>query len=386
MKLEFNLNHPIPLLILSDGPDAKSGLARIGHDLAWLLSGMPEFKVGYLGRLAFGNANYPWAQYSFSAKDQWGEELIERAWDDLSQGRKGIILTIWDASRLLWFANPDGTEGKLRKFLESGKFERWGYFMQDSAGPNPSQLPLTATEVFSRYDRVLLASKWAYELTTKTIGLPDVDWIPHGINTSVFKPQDRAYARSGWGIGAADKIIGCVMANQQRKHWSTVFEAVAQMPSKPWLWVHTDSLVRHWNLNALAVEYGIGDRILHDGRELSDFDLSLRYSACDATVLISGGEGFGYPVAESLACGVPVVTGSYGASAELVPVSIKPVYSQVETIHNVRRAYYSSEMAEMMLEHLLNQEQQSVSGLADHLEWKKLGVVWKKWFKAGVAK
>ena len=52
-------NAPIPLLFVGDG-ESLTGLSRIGHDLAWLTSSMPEFKVGYLGRQSIGSSRRPW--------------------------------------------------------------------------------------------------------------------------------------------------------------------------------------------------------------------------------------------------------------------------------------------------------------------------------------
>lgn len=379
----FNLNHAIPILILGDGPDQKTGLGRIGHDLAWVLSSMPEFKVGYLGRMAFGRAKYPWTQYSFGLNEQWGEHRLQEAWEDLSQGVNGIVFTVWDASRLLWLSNPSGMPNEA--FLRSGAFEKWGYFMQDSAGVRPDILPLEAAEVMRGFDRVLLASKWAYVLTVKSLdGERDIDWIPHGINREIFKPMDRLYARSGWGVGERDIVIGCVMANQQRKHWPTVFEAVARIPEAR-LWVHTDRWVNYWNLNALAIEYGVADRVIAEDRQLSDTELAMRYSACDATVMISGGEGFCYPVAESLSCGTPVVTGSYGAQFELASQGVPPIFTQLDTMHNVRRAYYDPVMVSRALKQAVQtRDPESAQAQVEHLSWLKLTAVWKKWFRRGI--
>ncbi len=183
----FNLNHPVPFLFLGDAADSHTGLGRIGHDLAWLVSSMPEFKVGYLGRQGFGRARFPWAQYNFSERDQWGEELIEQAWNDLAEDKKGIIFTCWDASRLLWFV--DGKDS----FLQSNRFERWAYCMADGTGPLASQLPQEQAHVLSRYQRVLMASKWAYGLAGNTG--PDLDWLPHPINRTIFKPVPRTGLR-----------------------------------------------------------------------------------------------------------------------------------------------------------------------------------------------
>jgi len=50
-----------------------------------------------------------------------GRGRIEEAWDDLSQGKSGIIFTIWDSHRLLWFADPVGMDGRLSRFLRSDR-------------------------------------------------------------------------------------------------------------------------------------------------------------------------------------------------------------------------------------------------------------------------
>lgn len=379
-KPKFNLNHPIPLLFLGDAADSHTGLGRIGHDLAWLCSSMPEFKVGYLGRQGFGRSRFPWAQYNFGESEQWGEDRVEQAWTDLAGDSKGIIFTIWDASRLLWFVDHKSP------FLQSDRFERWGYFMADGTGVIASQLPQEQAHVISQYKRALLASKWAQGFARDL----EVDWMPHPINRQVFKPIPRMYARSGWGVSDADIVIGCVMTNQARKHWPTVFESLAHLGamtnSGPRLWVHTDLLLHYWDIQALAVEYGIGAQIICENRPLSDSELAMRYSACDATMVISGGEGFCYPVAESLSCGVPVITGSYGAQAELTRWLVEPIATIIDTSHNVRRAVYEAcDVADTLLKVLLERpSREDCEGLVTHLNMRELGIQWKKWLKRGL--
>ncbi len=389
--MRFDTTKPIPILLLSDGPDALTGLARICHDLARLLSSMPEFKVGVLGRNSMGRSNYPWANYSFGIQDGWGQNHLAKAWSDLSRGERGIVLTVWDATRLMWFADPvqSGLDKANQEALgDNRSFERWGYFMQDCDGVIPHRLPAEAAHVMAQYDRVLLASKWAHEITRNSLQNKDLDWMPHGINLNTFKPHDRLYARSFWRMGD-EKLIGCVMSNQERKHWPTVFEAVARMKSKPRLWVKTDRLVHYWNLQALAIEYGLVDQIILEDYDLTDTEMAIRYSACDATVLISGGEGFCYPVAESLACGTPVITGCYGAQAELAPWTVPLQGYRIETIHNVRRAYYEAASVTIMLDWALAQDRddtaQQSTQLVQHLDWINLGHCWHKWIRKGLS-
>jgi glycosyltransferase involved in cell wall biosynthesis len=396
----FDLSKSVPILILGDAPDGLSGLARIGHDVAWLLSALPEFQVGYLGRMGVGRSCFPWVSYSFPASAQWGEDYIQDAFQDLAQGRRGIILTIWDATRLLWFADPMGMPDKLQAFLSSGAAERWGLFMQDSEGVKRHQLPMTAAHVMSKYDRVLLASKWAYNVTRNTLpDHPDLDWLPHILNTKRFSPVDREFGRSQWQLGEKEILIGCAMANQERKHWAMVFEAISMMrgttAGKPKIWCHTDTAMPvpgrgYWNLAALAHEYGLGDRAIIDSRPLSDKEMAMNYSACDATVLISGGEGFGYTIAESLSCGVPCLTGSYGAGAEITTHSIPPVGFRIETQHNVRRALYKASDIAEGLEQIIDVRKQGswpeeqCRGFVEHLAGDKLGVLYHRWLRRGL--
>jgi len=389
----FDLTRPVPILLLSDGPDQKTGLGRICHDLARLLSTMPEFKVGVLGRNSMGRTNYPWTNYSFGVQDGWGQSHLLQAWSDLSRGQRGIVLTVWDATRLVWFTHPEtsGLPDRDQRFLgEERGFERWGYFMQDCDGIVPHRLPQESQCVMAAYDRVLTASRWAWEIVRNSLApAVDLDWMPHGINLATFQPRDRMAIRSAWGIGEDETLIGCCMANQDRKHWATVMEAVASMSGRPRLWIKTDRLLHYWNLQALAIEYGLVDRIVLDDRDLTDADLAWRYSACDATVMVSGGEGFCYPVAESLACGVPAVSGAYGAQTDLTLWTFPVSGWKIETIHNVRRAYYDPLNVGKLLEVVVREQRQAnkaaeCRGLVEHLGWERLAYPWKRWIRKGL--
>ena len=380
--MKFDYTQSIPLLILGDAPESKTGLGRIGQDLAWLFSSMPEFRVGYLGRGGVGRSKYPWVSYSYPEHTgQWGERYLQTAWEDLSRGKRGVIFTVWDATRLLWFSQPVGLPRYMQEFLEGGNFERWGYFMQDGAGVGGG-LPCSSLASMSGYGRVLLASKWACEMARRSN--LECDWLPHGVNLGVFKPLDRVFGRSAWNVPEDAQVVGCCMTNQERKHWSTVMEAISLLP-KVRLWAHTDRLMGYWNLTALVDEFGLADRAILDERDFSDAEMAMRYSACDATLVVSGGEGFCYPAAESLACGAPVVSGEYGAQAELIDsrLRVPAAYSRLETAHNVGRSYYRpADVAEALSKALAGET--PTRALVEHLDWSKIGVQWKRWAREGI--
>jgi glycosyltransferase involved in cell wall biosynthesis len=386
-----------PILLLSDAPEQFTGLARIGRDLASLLSTMPQFRVGYLGRGGSGSRRFPWTQYSFPEDHQWGEEHLERVWDDFSEGENGIVMSLWDASRMLWFAGEGrGLPVKMQRFLGAGRnFKKWGYFPVDATGPDGASLGIEMATAVAGYDKVLAASEWGASILRNS-GRNDADWMPHGIFSGIFMPAADPRPLLGWK--SDDIIVGCVMTNQARKDWPVAFECIATLKQKYGnklkLWVHTDVMIRHWNLYALASDYGIAE-CLDVTLELSDEQMVLRYSASDCTILPSGGEGFGFPIAESLMCGTACVVTGYAAGQEIVHEAcrIAPAAYRVDTSHNVRRAVLSGAAFAAAAHGEIEAKRldpfgrsQDLRSSVRHLGWENLKGPWSRWLLEGLGK
>jgi glycosyltransferase involved in cell wall biosynthesis len=69
--------------------------------------------------------------------------------------------------------------------------------------------------------------------------------------------------------------------------------------------------------SGLVKEYGLEDMVTFTGR-VSDEELVRRYSASEVAVVPSLYEGFGFPAAEAMSCGVPVISTTAGALPEVV--------------------------------------------------------------------
>jgi len=67
----------------------------------------------------------------------------------------------------------------------------------------------------------------------------------------------------------------------------------------------------------LVRDYGLEDVVTFTGR-ISPEDLVRRYSASEVAVVPSLYEGFGFPAAEAMSCGVPVISTTAGALPEVV--------------------------------------------------------------------
>jgi glycosyltransferase involved in cell wall biosynthesis len=159
----------------------------------------------------------------------------------------------------------------------------------------------------------------------------------HGVSID-FAPMsaDERDAKR-YAVGWNDKfVIMCVAQNVERKQWGRLFEAVSILSKKykdVILYAHTVPFNNYYlgghNLPRLAVEMGISDRVFfpqdhkrhNDAIELRGVDkpgLIDLYNMADVFVLPSQVEGFGLPLAEAMACGLPVMHTNYGAGAEVI--------------------------------------------------------------------
>lgn len=383
-----------PLLIVGDNPALSGGLSRICRDLATLCCTMPQFRVAVLGRGIGNRRKFPFLLYDYPESGQWGEDYIQQVWEDFACNDYGIILTTDDPSRRHWFANPVGLPIDLACFLgESRTFQKWGYFPIDSTGPNPERLSLAARDCLSRYDRVLTASEWGCNLVRA--GGTEANWLPHGIFTKTFRVRPRQ-DRELLDWGQHHIVVGSVMANQARKDYPNLFDIILRLKEEYGTlfraWLHTDRLIGYWNIPALAADYGVGD-CLEVTMGLNDDQLALRYSSCDCTVLPSHGEGFGYPIAESLSCGTAAVVTGYGAGSDLVAAgcTVGPRWYRIDTAHNVRRAViYGGDFKTQIMEQIARKAEdwdhrgRELSATVEHLDWENLKHPWKRWLLEGL--
>lgn len=398
---------PTPILLLSDAPDSGTGLGRIAKDLAALLSTMPEFRVGTLGRGGHGSRKLPWIQYTFDERLQWGEEILPAIWKDFAGDGDGVIFTIWDASRLSWFSLPEYLpEGPTKTLLMGNNIRRWGYFPVDSHGPE-QRLSIMSQAVLGGYDRILAYSKYGKRVLENSVVPTEagIDFIPHGLDLDVFYPKDISSGRKYLGVNDTVTLIGCVMTNQARKDWGVWAQTARKLLDinpEYMFWVHIDILERYWSLPALIADFYLANNVKVT-QNLSDEVLAELYSACDLTILPSLGEGFGYPIAESLACGTPVIHHDHAAGHEIMPTYgqeqamnipgiirtgvLEGCNYRLDTLHNIYRPVLDpQEWANEILSFDYNRPSSLIEATeaVKHLSWGNLAPVWKNWFRSGL--
>jgi glycosyltransferase involved in cell wall biosynthesis len=248
-----------------------------------------------------------------------------------------------------------------------------------------------------------------------------------------YKPvEDKNNHKQLFGIDPKFKIIGTVMRNQRRKLYPDLFEAFRIFLDKSeskdyYLYCHTSYPDLGWDIPELLQQNQIASKVLFtyicnetkkpfastfkgalaqspftgnfvatlsnvkNGASYEDlasiinlFDLYVQYANC---------EGFGLPIVEAAACGVPVMATDYSAmesevrKLEGIPIKPKALYKELET--GCLRAVPDNELsASLFLDFFQKMNDQERAALSkktrqnfeQHFRWDVSGKKWEDYF------
>ncbi|HEV7508316.1 MAG TPA: glycosyltransferase family 4 protein [Thermoanaerobaculia bacterium] len=159
-------------------------------------------------------------------------------------------------------------------------------------------------------------------------GLP-LRYVPHGVDTTVLRPRERAEARSRLGWPADVFVAGMVAANvATRKAFPQHIEGFASFHRRypdSMLYLHTlEAASRGLDLASVCLKAGLKigrDVVFCDPYRyflgVQGLQMATVYNGMDVLLMVTKGEGFGLPIVEAQACGVPVIIGDWSAMSEL---------------------------------------------------------------------
>lgn len=381
------------IVVVGDSPFGPSGLGRICRDLVTRLRADESLgvTVGCVGWEADG----PWVgrpdwYVAHQDTEGWGRTALERYATTIDRRVPLIVFSIWDPARVYGLRQADISASW------------WGYFPIDGHNVQGA-IGGPAAQAVQGYDRILAYTRFGARVLNRTTGrvIPD---LPHGIDLDTFRPRidDAAWATLGEILAPTVRpdsiLIGCVATNQPRKDLGLLFSTVARMHDRDprvRLWLHVDRPIgRAWAVPQLAADFGLS-RALVVTTELDDADLASLYSWCAVTIAPGLGEGFGYPIVESLACGTPVVHGTYGGGSELVPSpawTFPERLSRLESPYAIQRPVYDpTDVANAAWRAIGWRRAEPAVVRAwcrasvEHLSWERLWPVWRRWVRAGLA-
>ena len=157
-----------------------------------------------------------------------------------------------------------------------------------------------------------------------------VSTIHYGLDCAIFKPLNRDFARSSFGIPVGARVISFAAASvtDPRKGIRFLVEAIQGMNEKPFLLT--------WGRSVPEALAGIPQ--LHLGNIDSEHLMALAYNASDVFVMPSQEEAFGQTALESIACGTPVAAFEAGGIPETVRHEQTGLLSRVGNAEQLRHS------------------------------------------------
>lgn len=198
-----------------------------------------------------------------------------------------------------------------------------GYFPTDAAPLKPEW-----HKTLNSLDAQVCYTKYAEHTVIASNGSipPNLHQIYHGVDTETFFPINTSYARQQLGLPTDLFIVGMVARNQPRKRFDLLMMAFAQFAKNKKnvkLYLHTGLHDVGFDILNLAHQLDISDKLIltediTPNKGVEPQKLNYIYNSFNAHALISLGDGFCLPVAESMSVGCPQIVSGHSALQELV--------------------------------------------------------------------
>jgi glycosyltransferase involved in cell wall biosynthesis len=170
----------------------------------------------------------------------------------------------------------------------------------------------------NRKTRLAAVSHRTAELLNRRFGRKDVPVIFNGIDTVQFSVPARLARRQGARFRrrfSDDELVLLLIGNDWRmKGLPAILESMPAAPDLPLRLLVAGSDIPA-NFAGIVEHLKVGNRCVWEGPRPDVIDF---YAAADVYVSPSREDSFGLPVAEAMACGLPVITSKFAGVSELI--------------------------------------------------------------------
>lgn len=166
--------------------------------------------------------------------------------------------------------------------------------------------------VVPRLEKIVTVSKVAAQSVARAYRIPleRVAVVYNGVDTEIFQPNPKVPKKKR-------QLIFVGNTEDRKKGIRYLLEAMLYLPKDVKLLVVDGGAPRHIVMGELLRRYNLGDRVRTTGK-IPTSEVARSYQESEICVVPSIYEGFGFPAAEAMACGLPVVTSDGGALPEVV--------------------------------------------------------------------
>ncbi len=386
------------VLWCSDSSNLPTGYANVTRNIMEILKKANidvrtmgfQYKGNPLDAFFMDSRLYNFPMYpTIDIREQYGENgSVEMYVNNI---KPDITAFLCDSFMIKWIIEKKIRGDKIIRVIDSlkEKTKTLFYFPLDSEDVYP-----IAKNVIESMDIRVAMSRFGQKILKKETGM-DSFYIPHAVDTNIYniineKHIDEFKKANNMG----DKfVVGCVARNQGRKVLSKLYEAFSIFSKNKddvILIMHCDPKdPMGEDLITISDKLGIRKKILYTGLKsfyygMPDVHLNLLYNAMDIHAISTTGEGFGIPIIESMACGVPNILTDYTTSRELIEGcgELCKISAFIEA-SNTRRAIVDvNDMAKKMQKLYDKPKLREKYGkiardrVLNHYTWDKIGRMW----------
>lgn len=310
------------ILWVTDDPFQSTGYGMVGRNILGRLNKTGKYNLYALGLQHRGKDilyDGYWVLPCFQNPD--GFDALPHYINIL---KPDIIVTLRDV----------GIQAGYIPFIQKARQEGWtgkwyGYVPIDS-----NTIAWGWDDFFKEMDIIIAMSEWGQKMIKEQTGLDSV-FIPHGVDTKVFRPLSKEEIEKKIGDAPFKEcfVVGAVGRNQYRKMWNVLlrgFGVFCKNKTDVALLLHTDSTPANqsdgWDFNFISRKYNCKDKYMltfpnmsiHTRFLVDDEKMNDIFNSFDIFCFPTGGEGFGIPILEAQSSGIPVITTAYTTGFELV--------------------------------------------------------------------
>jgi glycosyltransferase involved in cell wall biosynthesis len=331
MALNLDPSKPT-ILMMTDCPLLHTGQAVVCREVATGLAKTNKYNIvvaawGYNG---YGH-NFPFIMLPASPKDfgrnghpEAGIPGIEQI---INYVKPQFLWTIGD----IWMVDYITQLGNRKNF-------KWIAYTPIDGEPIPDYW----RPWLNNPDRLVMETQYGYDMVKNFDSTIDHRWVYHGCNTRNFYPLPEEARKNlkkqinylkitsptnltlANGLPEDTFVVGTLARNQPRKNYDRnlkAFQLFAKDKPNVRLWIHAAPIDQGYNLVQLACHLGLQDKVIFTPKNsivdgLSEQDLNLVINMWDVHFLPTQGEGFGIPILETMASGVPQVVSDYTSHVE----------------------------------------------------------------------